>query len=249
MENATRIRRKPSYLRPKKRGEGLTQEPGSVELERPGLPPLTKDGPVREAVQEILGVDEQQFSQIAMIAQGDFRKLLTASTKDRSAIFRKIFHTDFCVDFQQRLENERKRLERAHQRIATRLAAHADAAEFPDGSPLRETIIAHLEDGTLVGTQLEELLDRQIDADREEHTRLNEELQQVQETYEALSAQQEQARARIKLLERKTGIQAALIREEQELPTAERAFADARSDREEGRAAGRPADACQAAAL
>ena len=59
----------------------------TVELERPGLPPLTKQREVDEAVVEILGINRSQFAQIVMIAQGEFKKVLSAQTKERARSF------------------------------------------------------------------------------------------------------------------------------------------------------------------
>ena len=87
------IRRNPEYARAKKRGEGTTLQIARVEFERPGKPTLTKDREVNAAVEELLGIDRSQFGQIVMIAQGEFRKLLTADTKTRQAIFRRLFGT------------------------------------------------------------------------------------------------------------------------------------------------------------
>lgn len=55
---------------------------------------VSKTNEVTAKIEEILGVDKNQFSQIAMIAQGDFRKLLNCDTKERKEIFRKIFKTE-----------------------------------------------------------------------------------------------------------------------------------------------------------
>lgn len=52
------------------------------------------------AIREIVGLTREQFSQIAMISQGDFRKLLQAETSERQKIFRDIFKTDFYVMLQ-----------------------------------------------------------------------------------------------------------------------------------------------------
>ena len=56
-----------------------------------GRPPIVKNKEVTKAVTELLGLDYRQFTQIAMIAQGDFQKLLLAGTAERSEIFRRIF--------------------------------------------------------------------------------------------------------------------------------------------------------------
>ncbi len=100
------VKRNPSYMRPALRGSGMTEEKASAELNCPGQPPLTRISAVDEKIREILGVDRRQFCQIAMIAQGDFMKLITAETPERQAIFRKIFKTDLYVQLQERLKSE-----------------------------------------------------------------------------------------------------------------------------------------------
>ena len=90
------VRRNPEYQRPKNRGEGMTTEKADATLTySDGRPPVTKAKDVTAAVQEIIGLDYSQFCQIAMIAQGQFTKLLNASTEERSRIFRKLFRLLF----------------------------------------------------------------------------------------------------------------------------------------------------------
>ena len=88
------IRRNPDYMRPKGRGTGYTLQKADAVLVYPdGRQPVTKTRDVTKAVEELIGLNYSQFTQIAMIAQGDFQKLLLAGTADRSVIFRQIFHT------------------------------------------------------------------------------------------------------------------------------------------------------------
>jgi exonuclease SbcC len=61
---------------------------------------------VTDAVRELIGIDRSQFTQIAMIAQGDFLKLLIASTKERQEIFRRIFQTQNYEALQCKLKDE-----------------------------------------------------------------------------------------------------------------------------------------------
>ena len=70
------IKRNPEYERPKTRGEGTTAEKANAELRYPDGRVVTKLREVDRAVEEIMGIDRNQFTQIAMIAQGDFLKLL-----------------------------------------------------------------------------------------------------------------------------------------------------------------------------
>ena len=80
-----RVKRNPEYLRPKKSGTGFTKATADCELELPNQSVITKRAEVDDKIRAIIGLDSRQFMQIAMIAQGDFKKLLLASTEDRSA--------------------------------------------------------------------------------------------------------------------------------------------------------------------
>lgn len=86
------IKRNPKYLRPSKRGGGMTEVLPDAQLTCPDRI-VTKKREVDAAIIEILGMDRNQFSQIVMLAQGDFRKLLMADTRQRQEIFRKVFQT------------------------------------------------------------------------------------------------------------------------------------------------------------
>ena len=48
---------------------------------------------VTEKCEEILGLKREQFTQIAMLAQGEFQKMLFSTTEEKSRIFRMLFHT------------------------------------------------------------------------------------------------------------------------------------------------------------
>ena len=61
-------------------------------------------------IEEIIGLDVNQFTQIAMIAQGDFLKLLHAESKERMQIFSKIFHTRIFWKIQDTLKEQAKEL-------------------------------------------------------------------------------------------------------------------------------------------
>ncbi len=98
------VTRSPEYMRPKLRGTGETKQAAAAELVYgDGRQPASGLREVDEAVEDILGVNYDQFSQIAMIAQGDFQKLLLASTEERQKIFRRIFRTDPYREFQDRV--------------------------------------------------------------------------------------------------------------------------------------------------
>ncbi|MDE5930945.1 MAG: SMC family ATPase, partial [Lachnospiraceae bacterium] len=100
------ITRNPEYLRPSKKGEGYTVNKADAELVCPDGRIVTKNREVTRAAAELLGLDKNQFTQIAMIAQGDFLRLLYAKTEDRSKIFREIYHTKAYQTLQERLKAE-----------------------------------------------------------------------------------------------------------------------------------------------
>lgn len=98
--------------RKNKEGEyTITYEPPSVELTLPGGEIFR--GKLKETNQkivEIIGLDVNQFTQIAMIAQGDFLKLLLSPSKERKEIFARIFDTAIYARIEEELHNRRKKL-------------------------------------------------------------------------------------------------------------------------------------------
>lgn len=104
------IKRNPTYTRASKRGSGTTEESASVCLTLPDKTTNTSISSVAKEIVKILGVNDEQFSQITMIAQGEFQKLLTASTLERSTILRHIFKTEKYNKVQQELKEKAKEL-------------------------------------------------------------------------------------------------------------------------------------------
>lgn len=109
------VRRNPEYTRPKARGEGFTVEKANGELRYPDGRVVTKLKEVNKAVIEIMGIDRDQFTQIAMIAQGDFLKLLLASTDERKKIFQRLFHTQKYYALSEALKSESGRMSREYE--------------------------------------------------------------------------------------------------------------------------------------
>lgn len=104
--NVYTVKRNPEYSRPVKKGTGFTVQKADAELIYPDGRVVTKVKDVNSAIIEIIGVDRSRFSQIAMIAQGDFLKLLLADTKERQEIFRKIFKTGYYRRLQDELKSK-----------------------------------------------------------------------------------------------------------------------------------------------
>lgn len=162
-----RIWRCPGYRRAKKRGSGTTEQAPDARLERPGKPPLTRVRDVDAAVADILGIDRRQFARIVMIAQGDFRKLLSAGTDERSAIFRHLFGTERYLVFQKRLAEEKRALEARHDDIARELRLHADAARLDAESPDAQELQRRLQENTVQAEWLRALLQGAVRRDED----------------------------------------------------------------------------------
>ena len=88
---------------------------------------------VTAAVVDIIGLDYNQFSQIAMIAQGQFTRLLNASTEERSKIFRKLFRTQPYQRLQERLQAENAALTRQREEQSVRIGQLLSGLSWAEG--------------------------------------------------------------------------------------------------------------------
>lgn len=111
MGKTYRVRRNPSYERRKKKGEGTTLQDAAAELYLPDDSVIANRTKINSYLQELLGVDREQFSQISMLAQGEFKELLVADSGDRQKIFSKLFHTSRYFVLQKRLQDETRKLQ------------------------------------------------------------------------------------------------------------------------------------------
>lgn len=98
------VRRTPPYERKKARGEGTTLQKEAAVFYEEGKPPIEGVTPVGTVVRDLLHIDRDQFKQIVMIAQGEFRDMLNASTDKRTNILRTIFMTGKYKDIESRLK-------------------------------------------------------------------------------------------------------------------------------------------------
>ena len=97
-----RIKRNPQYMRPKQRGDGLTEEKASAEIYEDGRRIDTRD--VSEYVRELLQFDSEQFRQVVVLPQGAFQKFLLAKSDARQVLLNMLFNADFF----KRVEDELK---------------------------------------------------------------------------------------------------------------------------------------------
>ncbi len=159
-----RIKRNPTYSRQSLRGTGITEEKACAELELSDGSVITGLRPVDAKIRELLGVDENQFSQIAMIAQGEFRKVLTADTQSRQDIFRKLFKTDNFQRLQFALKDRSIQINRLYDDSKKTLVSLLERIKGGDNNSLMDLVEKGRETRALDPVLLEEL-EKFIEAD------------------------------------------------------------------------------------
>lgn len=181
------VKRNPEYNRPKSRGEGYTAEKANATLHYPDGRIVTKLKEVNNAVVEILGIDKNQFTQIAMLAQGDFLKLLLASTDERKKIFQKLFKTQNYYVLQERLKGESGKLSHEYDAIKSSINQYINGivcdAENPD---LAE--VDRAKNGELTTAEIAELLEKLIFDDEKTERNISREIESLQKELDDIKA-------------------------------------------------------------
>ena len=158
------VRRNPEYERAKSRGTGTTKQNSDALLTEPDGTPVTKPKEVDRRIREILGLNREQFSQVAMISQGDFRRLLQAETKERQKIFRDIFGTAHFVALQIRLKEQSAQLRDRRDQAARSMSQYVEGILCGETS-LLATEVQKAKMGQLPMQIVMELLEKLIAGD------------------------------------------------------------------------------------
>jgi len=199
------VRRNPDYERPKARGTGTTWQSADGEFHRPDGSVITGASNVTREVESLLGLTCDQFTQVAMIAQGDFRKLLEASTEDRVKIFRKIFNTGLYQTLQDRLKEAAGELKRDCDALSADVRRDEEGVQCAGGDPRRDAV-EQARRGELPNGELVPLLDALLAGDNDRKAKLDKRRQEAEGELEWLIAQIKQGELR---LENQKGLQAA----------------------------------------
>lgn len=222
------VRRNPEYQRPRGRGEGFTVQKADASLTFPdGRPPVTKSRDVTQAIRDLIGLDRNQFCQIAMIAQGDFQRLLLAKTEDRSKIFRELFSTRLYQVFEDRVRAETAALKQQAQEARRSVEQYLRGASWEDG-PLGEEL-RRLQEGDAPAEEGAALLDRLLAEDTAALDRLRKELSATETRLETVSRLLGQAEARVKAREESARLRALLAEWEPRLEALRRDWEDVQS--------------------
>uniref|UniRef100_UPI00388F18CF AAA family ATPase n=1 Tax=Treponema sp. TaxID=166 RepID=UPI00388F18CF len=186
------VKRNPEYMRKAKRGDSLTKEIANAKLTLSGGKIITKIKDVNEKIIEILGIDKNQFSQIAMLAQGDFQKLLKSDTKSKQDIFRKIFKTDFYAFLQEKLKESCRELKNEREN-EKRSIGHLLAGIMFDETSENSENLKKAKNGELILEEAVTFISNLLDDDRKTESILQKEDKKLNIEAEKISVRIKQA--------------------------------------------------------
>ena len=216
------VRRTMEHLRQKLKGGGATKVPASAELNLPDGRIEKKEKEVTRKITEILGINRDQFCQIAMIAQGDFLKILLEETKDRRTHFREIFKTYLYSDFQEKLKKEAQKVENDRNGQKRAVEIHLKSIACPENNPL-EMEAEKARSGELLTDQAVSLIMRIMEQDTCLQEKMSEEEKKLEERIGELNQLLGKAEGQKKAREtRETAMDALKEKSEQLGPLKER---------------------------
>ena len=164
------VNRVPKQKKKKARGEGYTEKSADATLTLPDGKIITKVKNVTDKIIEILGITREQFKQIVMLAQGEFKKLLLADSVEREGIFRKIFNTYDFEKIQAELKDKAANLSKNRTK-----SKHEMEINLKNIKGEHDIVIDEYVDFPLVIEKLKDLLER----DNNIYKTLNEEGKEV----------------------------------------------------------------------
>lgn len=179
------VRRNPEYERKKSRGIGTTKQAPDAQLTYPDGHIVSKTRDVDRAIRDIIGVSREQFAQVAMISQGEFRKLLQADTKERQKIFRDIFGTGLYVSLQEQLKTKASEVKGQYDRSNASVRQYVDGIVSHEDSPL-VLDVRKARNGELPIIEVQELLEKLILEDTAQQEAEDEQAMQVDQQIESL---------------------------------------------------------------
>lgn len=226
-----RVRRNPEYLRPKKRGKKadgaveLTKEKAEAELTMPNGEVYTGSKAVTEKVEALIGLSKNQFSQVAMIAQGDFLKLLLAPTTERAKIFRDIFKTGPYLKFQDKLKEKASSFKQEYEDLTKSNQQYVSGIRYGEESEFADAIRNLQEKATLYTmAETEELIGRVIREDLDEKTVYEKRQTETTKRQESVNQALGKAREQKKAAEQKALAEEALLQLEHGLGDLNEAY-------------------------
>ncbi|MGE7903276.1 AAA family ATPase [Peribacillus sp. NPDC094092] len=184
------VTRSPQQERKKKSGEGTTTVGAKAELYE-----IMAEGKkllganvreVEEKIKVLIGLDANQFRQILMIPQNEFRKLLTSDSKDKEQILQKLFHTELYKRIEEKLKEEASILKKENEKSAQRRielmkgiqSGNNDElqAQIQGEEPNEQQVLPLLQEVILQAAEKSEYINKQIQEKQKARDQLNQEL-------------------------------------------------------------------------
>ena len=174
-----RVRRNPEYTRLKTRGGGTTKQVARAVLYYPDGRVVDKSKKeVTAAITEIIGVNYDQFTKIAMIAQGEFRKVLLEKTEKRQEIFRQIFKTHKFEAIQERMRADANALLAKFKAAKQELTTHVNGINCGAGSEFSD-LVERAKAGESTTLEVIDLLTQLISEDQAANVQLAERIEHL----------------------------------------------------------------------
>ncbi|NKC59528.1 AAA family ATPase [Vagococcus fluvialis] len=131
------IEREPEQLVKKVSGEGFREQKNSARLtvfdsEKNEINQIIKISEVDKYIANLVGLNREQFSQIVMLPQGEFRRFLNADSNSKEVVLRKLFNTYFYRDIAQLLKTKKKEEEAKFKGLDHSLSAEINQLEWED---------------------------------------------------------------------------------------------------------------------
>lgn len=220
------VRRNPEYKRLSKRGDGTVKQISDALLILPdGKTPISKVNEVTDYIENLLGINRNQFSQIAMIAQGEFQKLLNADSKDRREIFRKLFQTEKYNQLEEELKEEANQLKRECDSSAKSIQQYIDGILYDDEDKEMSLLVESLKEETTPVSEAEDIIVDAIKRDSAKEEKVSNERGEIEARLSALGT-------KIKQQEEIKKTQEALAAASRELEETSKGLKLAKSNKE-----------------
>ncbi len=213
------VKRIPEQIRAKIRGEGEAHQKAEASLQyMDGRAPLSKIGEVDEEIRQIVGLNQKQFSQITMLAQGEFRKLLMASTDDKQKIFRDIFATEDYNRLQKRIKDSYLQMKKEYEKKKDYILQDVESLEYADDFFYAKEVDAFCENAQMVAKEeLFDYIERLVKEDAELLEKYGKLLAQKETVLQQLNAKIGVAKEREKATEQLENVNVSLHMLEKQL--------------------------------
>ncbi len=186
--NTYRIKRNPDYERAKLRGEGTTKKSAFAEFEcyETGENVSGTEN-VDKRVKSLIGLDQEQFSQTVMIAQGDFMKILNAKSDERKTLFQKLFNTMDYENIQYKLKDKNDDAYSAFADVKNAIKSELNRIVINEEFGYSEKLTLYISDDKYI-EQVVPVLESSIEEQKANYNGLQHQLSQLKEEIKVIEA-------------------------------------------------------------